>query len=64
MSDNDMAIHENVILKQAERKIQHLLLDLEEQLISVGTRVCGVNVDTRNFANMGVEISTIKKVLK
>lgn len=61
MSDIDLSIHENVVLKQTERKIQKLLLDLDEQLTDVGTRVCGVRIDTRNFANMDVEIHTVKR---
>lgn len=40
-------------LKQVERKIQAMILDLENQF---GVEVESVRVDTRNFANRSVEI--------
>lgn len=64
VSDIDLTIHESIILKHAERKIQRIMLDLDEQLIDVGARVDSVDVDTRNFANMKTEIHTIKKMQK
>lgn len=39
--------------QEAEKRIQRTLLDLQEE---VGARIDQVNVDTRNFANCGVEI--------
>ena len=40
-------------LERAEAKIQRILLDLEEE---TGEKVDLVNVDTRNFANLSVEV--------
>lgn len=47
----DMTTEE--MLEEAERRIQRLLLDLEE---AAGKRIDQVNVDTRNYANCSVEI--------
>jgi hypothetical protein len=41
-------------LKQAELRIQRILLDLAERL---GQDIEHVEVDTRNFSNLRVEIS-------
>lgn len=41
------------ILKTAERRIQNLLIELEEDL---QCKIESVEVDTRNFANLAVEI--------
>lgn len=40
-------------LKRAEDKIQKVLLDLQNE---TGERVDLVRVDTRNFANLSVEV--------
>lgn len=47
-----MAKHDTVLLI-AERRIQSILLDLQDQ---IGERVDQVSVDTRNFANCKTEI--------
>lgn len=39
-------------IRKAERAIQRILLDLEDD----GAKVESVRVDTRNFANLAVEI--------
>lgn len=44
---------EEQIIKEAEKRIQRALLDLEEE---VGKNIDQVNVDTRNYANCSVEI--------
>lgn len=41
-------------LRQAEHRIQRLLLALEEE---TGKRIDHVEVDTRNFANLRTEIT-------
>lgn len=41
------------LTKEAEKRIQRILLDLEE---AAGWRIDQVRVDTRNFANCAVEI--------
>lgn len=44
---------DNSMLKQAEERIQKILLDLEEE---AGREIDAVQVDTRQFANLKVEI--------
>lgn len=44
---------ESMALTSAEKRIQRILLDLEEE---AGKRIDQVNVDTRNYANCSVEI--------
>lgn len=53
---------EDVSLVVIERKIQRLLLDLEELLVSEGLRIDHVEVDTRNFAKMETEIHIIRNM--
>jgi hypothetical protein len=61
---SDLLPHEQALLAVVENKIQLLLLTLDEQLgIALGKRICGVEVDTRNFANMKTEIHIIKKAV-
>ena len=45
----------DAIIVAAERKIQKILLDLDETL---GGKISSVQIDTRNFADMHVEICT------
>ena len=52
-------INEKTVLSRTENAIQKLLLELDEELISFGTRVDHIEVDTRNFANMKTEIHTV-----
>lgn len=40
----------------AGKKVQRILLDLDEALGGYHVHVSHVAIDTRNFANMGVEI--------
>lgn len=40
----------------ARKAIQRIVLNLNEELIDYGVRVDAVNVDTRRFANMAVDI--------
>ena len=45
------------LLKQAEERIQRILIDLEEE---TGKRIDHVEVDTRNFAQLRTEITLTK----
>ena len=52
------ATSKDLLLKEAEQAIQRILLDLDERLAEVGDKIDSVRVDTRNFANLAVEIIT------
>lgn len=45
--------HDEAALKRAEKRIQRIMIDLEEE---VGKRIDHVEVDTRNFANFATDI--------
>jgi hypothetical protein len=49
---------------EVEQKIQHLLLDLDEELAAIGETLECIEVDTRNFANMRVNIGLARRSTK
>lgn len=45
-------------ISEAEKKIQKILLDLEND---AGVKIDNVGVDTRNYANLAVEIYIVSR---
>jgi hypothetical protein len=60
--DNEIPEREAALIYATEQRIREILLELElVALDPIGRRIYSIEVDTRNFANMAVEISVTKR---